>query len=86
MSLRSVLNDPDDVVVDILDLAILPDRGLDVLQNLDPGQRIHKAGHPPVLHAADPPNAAHAVDVVCGVQGEVVVNNVTATIFLLKLN
>ena len=84
MSLRSVLNDPDDVVVDILDLAVLPDRGLDVLEDLDPGQGVHQAGHPPVLDAADPPHPAHAVDVVGGVQGEVVVNNVTATIFLLK--
>ena len=83
MSLRSVLNDPDDVVVDILDLAVLPDRGLDVLQNLDSGQGVHQAGHPPVLHAADPPHAAHAVDVVCGVQGEVVVNNMTVNTPLL---
>ena len=84
MPLRSVLYDPDYVVVDILDLAVLPDGGLDVLQNLDPGQRIYQAGHTPVLDTAHPPHPAHAMDVVCGVQGEVVVNNVTATIFLLK--
>ena len=84
MSLRSVLNDSDDVVVDILDLAVLPDRCLDVLQDLDPGQGVHQAGHPPVLDTADPPHPAHAVNVVCGVQGEVVVNHVAATMFLLK--
>ena len=76
MPLRSVLYDPDDVVVDILDLAVLPDWGLDVLKDLDPSQRIHQTGHPPVLNTADPPHPAHAVDVVCGVQGEVVVYHV----------
>ena len=77
MPFCSVLNDPDDVVVDILDLTVLPDRGLDVLQDPDPGHGVHQAGHPPVLDAAYPPHPAHAVDVVCGVQGEVVVNHVT---------
>ena len=77
MPLGSVLNDPDDVVVDILDLTVLPDRGLDVLEDLDPSYGVHQAGHPPVLGAAHPPHPAHTVDVVCGVQGEVVVDHVT---------
>ena len=76
MPLGSVLNDPNYVVVDILDFTVLPDRCLDVLKDLDPGHGVHQAGHPPVLGAVHPPHPAHAVDVVCGVQGEVVVYHV----------
>ena len=80
MPLCSVLNDPDDVVVDILDLTVLPDRGLDVLEHLDPSYGVHQAGHPPVLGAAYPPHPAHAVDVVRRVQRKVVVDHVAAKI------
>ena len=81
MPLCSVLNDPDDVVVDILDLRVLPDRGLNVLQDPDPGHGVHEACHPPVLDATHSPHPAHAVDVVRRVQGKVVVDDVAAKIF-----
>ena len=81
MPLGSVLNDPDDVVVDILYFTVLPDRGLDVLEDLDTGHGVHQAGNPPVLGAVHSPHPAHAVDVVCGVQGEVVVYHVAVSIF-----
>ena len=82
MPLRSVLYNPDDVIVDILDLAVLPDRGLNILEDPDPGHGVHKAGHPPVLDAVYSPHPAHAVDVVCRVQGEVVIDHVAKKYYL----
>ena len=75
LPVHPVLDDPDDVVVDLPDLRVLPDGGLDVLQHLHLGGSAHEAGHLAVPQPADPAHPAHAVDVVRRVQGEVVVDN-----------
>ena len=73
-----VLDDPDDVVVDLLDLRVLPDGGLYVLQHLHLGGSADEAGHLAVPQPAHPAHPPHAVYVVRRVQGEVIVDNMTA--------
>ena len=73
-----MLDDPDDVVVDLLDLRVLPDGGLDVLQHLHLGGSADEAGHLAVPQPAHPAHPPHAVDVVRRVQGEVIVDDMAA--------
>ena len=79
MPLGSVLNDPYNVVVDILDLTVLPDRGLNVLHHLDPSHVVHQAGHSTILHSADSSNSARTMNVVCWVERTIIVDHVTET-------
>ena len=78
LPVHPVLDDPDDVVVDLLDLRVLPDGGLDVLQHLHLGGSADEAGHLAVPQPAHPAHPTHAVDVVRRVQGEVIVDDMAA--------
>ena len=84
-SLGSELDNPDDVVVHFLYFSVLPDSRLYVLQNLHPSHVIHQAGHVAVLDASNPAHPTDPVDVVRGVHGEVVVDNMTAVKPLLRI-
>ena len=79
-SLCSELDNPDDVVVHFLYLDVLPDGRLYVLQDHHTPRVVHKTGDMTVVDSSNPPHPPHPVDVVRGVQGEVVVYNVTAII------
>ena len=83
MPLRSVLYYSDNVVVDIFYLAVLSNRCLNVLEDLDPGHGVHQACHPPILDAANSPDPANAVDVVRWVEREVVVYHVAVIIMMI---
>ena len=82
--LCSELDNPDDVVVHFLYLHVLPHGRLYVLQHHHTPHVVHQTGDVTVADATHSSHSAHPVDVVRGVQGEVVVYNVTAIKPLLK--
>ena len=44
-----VLDNPDDIVIDVADLHVLPHGRLDVLDSLDPGVGVQQACHSAIL-------------------------------------
>ena len=77
MAETPVLDDPDDVVVDIADLHVLPHGSLDVLDHLDSSHGIHQARHLAVLDTIHSPDSSDTVNIVGRIQREVVVYHMT---------
>ena len=68
-----VLDDPDDVVVDVADLHVLPNGRLDVLNHLYPSHGVHQASHLAILDAVHPSHSSNSVNVVSRIQREIIV-------------
>ena len=76
-SLKSVFNYPDDIVVDVADLSVLPHRSFYILQHLDSSQVVHETRHFAIFDAIDTSNSSNSVNVVRGIQWKIIIDNMT---------